>query len=77
MTGQNVLLIVSDEHAREALGCYGADHVHTPNIDGPTHRRLSAYRREPASQPVPMFTRTDAGLTRSLITGKLPDGATV
>ena len=34
MTGQNVLLIVSDEHAREALGCYGADHVHTRNIDG-------------------------------------------
>ena len=33
MTEQNVLLIVSDEHAREALGCYGADHVHTPNID--------------------------------------------
>ena len=38
MTGQNVLLIVSDEHAREALGCYGADHVHTPNIDGLAQR---------------------------------------
>ena len=33
MTGQNVLLIVSDEHSREALGCYGADYMHTPNID--------------------------------------------
>ena len=38
MTGQNVLLIVSDEHAREALGCYGADHVHTPNIDSLANR---------------------------------------
>ena len=29
----NVLLILSDEHARSALGCYGAAHMQTPNLD--------------------------------------------
>ena len=33
MAGQNVLLIVSDEHSREVLGCYGVDYMYTLNID--------------------------------------------
>ncbi|HIO17040.1 MAG TPA: hypothetical protein EYN24_08015 [Gammaproteobacteria bacterium] len=54
MTGQNVLVIVSDEHTREALGCYGADHMHTPNIDGLARRgtRFShAYTPSPICVP--------------------------
>ncbi len=29
----NIVLIVSDDHGREAVGCYGNKVVHTPNID--------------------------------------------
>ena len=29
----NVVLIVSDDHGREALGCYGNDAIRTPNLD--------------------------------------------
>ena len=29
----NIVLIVSDDHGREAVGCYGSKVVHTPNID--------------------------------------------
>ncbi len=29
----NILLIMSDEHAPQALGCYGADYVRSPAID--------------------------------------------
>jgi choline-sulfatase len=32
MAGRNVLILVSDEHLREAAGCYGGN-VHTPNLD--------------------------------------------
>ena len=30
----NVVLIVADDHGREALGCYGNSVIKTPNIDG-------------------------------------------
>ena len=30
---QNLLIIMSDEHTPKALGCYGHDFVHTPNLD--------------------------------------------
>jgi N-sulfoglucosamine sulfohydrolase len=30
----NIVLIVSDDHGREALGCYGNPVVSTPNLDG-------------------------------------------
>ncbi len=29
----NILLIMTDQHRWDYLGCYGADYVHTPNID--------------------------------------------
>lgn len=32
MSGRNVLILMSDEHLREAAGCYGGQ-VHTPNLD--------------------------------------------
>ncbi|MBT7860627.1 MAG: sulfatase-like hydrolase/transferase [Gemmatimonadetes bacterium] len=30
---RNVVLITSDQHRRDALGCYGNAVVHTPNLD--------------------------------------------
>ncbi|HIC25329.1 MAG TPA: hypothetical protein EYO82_05385, partial [Gammaproteobacteria bacterium] len=56
MTGQNILLIVSDEHAREALGCYGADHVHTPNIDG-LAQRGTVFRHAYTPSPICVSAR--------------------
>ncbi|MEI6422806.1 MAG: sulfatase-like hydrolase/transferase, partial [Lentisphaerota bacterium] len=29
----NIVLIVSDDHGREALGCYGNKKIRTPNLD--------------------------------------------
>ena len=29
----NILLIMSDNHPAELLGCYGNDEIHTPNLD--------------------------------------------
>ena len=29
----NLLFIFSDQHSREKIGCYGNDHILTPNID--------------------------------------------
>ncbi len=34
MTPTNVLMILSDEHSRRALGCYGHHVVRTPHLDG-------------------------------------------
>jgi choline-sulfatase len=33
MAGQNVLFIMSDEHSRRVLGCYGNEVVRTPHLD--------------------------------------------
>jgi choline-sulfatase len=33
MKPQNLLVIMSDEHSRKVLGCYGNPIVHTPNLD--------------------------------------------
>ena len=33
MSGKNVLFIMSDEHSRRIVGCYGNDVIQTPNID--------------------------------------------
>lgn len=33
MTAQNVLFIMSDEHSRKMLGCYGNSYVKTPTLD--------------------------------------------
>ena len=30
---ENLLFIMSDEHTRSVLGCYGNRSVHTPNLD--------------------------------------------
>ncbi|MBT7912563.1 sulfatase-like hydrolase/transferase, partial [Candidatus Bathyarchaeota archaeon] len=33
-TRPNVLLILTDQHRRDTLGCYGAPQCQTPHIDG-------------------------------------------
>jgi N-sulfoglucosamine sulfohydrolase len=33
----NIILLVSDDHGTDALGCYGNPVVHTPNLDGLAH----------------------------------------
>ncbi|MGH3371090.1 MAG: sulfatase-like hydrolase/transferase, partial [Nocardioidaceae bacterium] len=33
MTGPNILLVVADDHAANAVGCYGGPHAVTPHID--------------------------------------------
>ena len=33
MTGKNLLFIMSDEHSRRILGCYGNDVIYTPTLD--------------------------------------------
>lgn len=54
MPANNVLLILSDEHARGALGCYGNRQVHTPNLDklaGRGTRFERAYTPSPVCVP--------------------------
>lgn len=51
---QNLLIIMSDEHTPKALGCYGHDFVHTPNLDAlAAHgtRFSSAYCASPVCIP--------------------------
>jgi choline-sulfatase len=33
MSGRNILFIMSDEHSKRVLGCYGNDIIQTPNLD--------------------------------------------
>ena len=33
MRAKNLLIIMSDQHSRSLLGCYGHPVVHTPNLD--------------------------------------------
>ena len=59
MTPGNLLLILSDEHARPALGCYGNPIVRTPNLD-----RLAARgtRFTAATTPSPICVPARASL---------------
>ena len=54
MTAKNVLIIVSDQHQRNAAGCYGHSFVQTPNLDSLASRgtRFSnAYTNSPMCVP--------------------------
>jgi choline-sulfatase len=54
VTPTNVLLILTDEHSRLALGCYGHPVVRTPNLDGLAARGTrftSAYCQTPICVP--------------------------
>ncbi|MDH3377359.1 MAG: sulfatase-like hydrolase/transferase [Gammaproteobacteria bacterium] len=53
-SGQNVLFLFSDEHRRDALGCYGHAQVKTPNLDRLAARGTrftSAYTSSPICVP--------------------------
>jgi len=55
----NLLFLMSDQHQRQASGCYGHDTVKTPNIDGLARRAVrfnSAYCPSPGG--IPCFPRT-------------------
>jgi choline-sulfatase len=54
MEPKNLLFIMSDEHTRKALGCYGSEIVQTPNLDclAATGTRFSsAYSNSPLCVP--------------------------
>jgi choline-sulfatase len=60
MKPKNLLLIISDEHSREGIGCYGNPLVQTPNLD-----RLAAngVRFANAYTPSPVCVPARASLT--------------
>ena len=65
MQPKNTLIILSDEHNRDVLGCYGDTSVHTPNLDALASRGtmfLNAY----CNSPVCVSSRT------SIATGCFP-----
>lgn len=54
MKGTNFIFFLSDEHTREALGCYGSPIVKTPNLDrlaASGTRLTSAYTASPLCVP--------------------------
>lgn len=54
MEKSNVLLILSDEHTRDALGCYGSGFIRTPNLDrlaAAGTRFTAAYTASPLCVP--------------------------
>ncbi|KDB65086.1 arylsulfatase domain protein, partial [Bordetella bronchiseptica A1-7] len=54
VTPQNMVVIMSDEHQSRALGCYGHEFVHTPNLDALAARGTrfaSAYCTSPVCIP--------------------------
>jgi len=64
-TRPNILYILSDQHARDVLGCYGDKIVRTPNIDRLAAKGVAfdqVYTPSPICVPARM----------SLLTGKFP-----
>ncbi len=55
----NVLFLMSDEHTREVLGCYGNPKVQTPNLDG---LAASGTRFDNAYTPSPVCVSARASL---------------
>ncbi|MXZ80547.1 MAG: sulfatase-like hydrolase/transferase, partial [Gammaproteobacteria bacterium] len=51
MAGHNVLFLFSDEHRRDALGCYGHPLVRTPHLDG-LARRGTRFTRAYTPSPI-------------------------
>lgn len=61
----NFLLIITDQHRADHLGCYGNDIVRTPNIDG-LSARGTQFNRFYVSCPICMPNRA------TLMTGRMP-----
>ena len=65
MTRPNLLVIMSDDHAQWAAGCYGAQELHTPALD---HLAAGGLRMANAFTPSPVCSPARA----SFFTGLLP-----
>ena len=61
----NIVLIVTDQHRADHLGCYGNGIVRTPNIDSIAARGL-AFDRFYVASPICMPNRS------TIMTGKMP-----
>ena len=59
MEPSNVLFLMSDEHTREVLGCYGNPKVQTPNLD---RLAASGTRFDNAYTPSPVCVSARASL---------------
>ena len=59
----NFLLIITDQHRADHLGCYGNDIVRTPNIDGVSARGIQ-FNRFYVSCPVCMPNRATLMIAR-------------
>ncbi len=62
---RNVIVIVGDDHSSRALGCYGNDIVHTPNLDQLASESM-IFTNAYANAPVCSASR------QSILTGKYP-----
>ncbi|MCE2489248.1 MAG: sulfatase-like hydrolase/transferase [Anaerolineae bacterium] len=65
MTRPNILVIMSDDHAQWAAGCYGNRELHTPALD---HLAAGGLRMDNAFTPTPVCSPARA----SFFTGLLP-----
>ncbi|MCY4526572.1 MAG: sulfatase-like hydrolase/transferase, partial [Anaerolineaceae bacterium] len=65
MTAPNILVIMSDDHAQWAAGCYGNRELHTPALD---HLAAGGLRMDNAFTPTPVCSPARA----SFFTGLLP-----
>jgi len=62
---KNVLMIVADDHANTAVGCYGNEHIRTPNIDR-LAQQGTMFTNAYSNSPICSASR------QSLLTGKYP-----
>jgi arylsulfatase A-like enzyme len=62
---RNVVVIVSDDHAEKALGCYGSQEANTPNLDQMAQEGLK-FTKAYCNAPICSASR------QSLLTGKYP-----
>ncbi len=69
-TLRNVVVIIGDDHATSALGAYGNDLIHTPNLDRLASQGIT-FLRAYANSPVCTPSR------QSLLTGRYPHAAGV
>lgn len=61
----NIILLLTDDHGQWALGSYGHQELHTPNLD---HLAASGVQMNNAFTPIPVCSPARA----SLFTGRLP-----
>jgi choline-sulfatase len=74
MRKTNTLLIMSDEHSREILGCYGNRLVRTPHLDR-LARRGTRFTNAYANSPVCVSTRASIATGRYVHQTRCWDGA--